>query len=121
MGTPEVASCEFLVAGCSLLVADSLQLRADFNARAHGVEVRAGESAGGFGRLDRIDRQHAEELPVGAVDDLELHALGHAVVAADGNHRVRNAGDVAAGADHAVYRRGGRARPPGGPPWGGSP
>ena len=73
----------------------SLQLRADIDTRSDVVHAGAAQAAGGVVGINGFDREDAEERAAAALDDLELHALHHPVVAADGDERGRHAAERA--------------------------
>src|SRR3954470_2940484 len=81
------------------------KLRAHFDARLDGRDVRAGNLAGRFVGLDALHGQDAEEVARGAIDDFELHALDHRVGRSDRNRPISAACDRANVADHPIDLR----------------
>src|SRR6185437_3576891 len=71
------------------------------------ADQRAFESAGGVVGVDGVDDQIAEEAALGRVDDIELHAAGHSVGAAQGDGGEGDAVDIAEITDDAVDVDGG--------------
>src|SRR3974377_531329 len=69
------------------------KLRLDLRSLLDFADLRAAQAAGRLVQLDIVDRQQAKECAVLAADDLELHARGDAVGAADGNLGIGDAAD----------------------------